>query len=95
MHESYQSVERGAVAVAALQEGSEEAGFGIEGAGKAKENDLTGGPFGRRYAQTIVHLGVELQNVATKATLADALTLALQRMGLAVQKVGKESAREK
>ena len=47
-----------------------------------------------QIAQTIVHLGVELQNVATKATLADALTLALQRMGLAVQKV-KESAREK
>jgi rsbT co-antagonist protein RsbR len=48
-----------------------------------------------QIAQTIVHLGVELQNVATKATLADALTLALQRIGLAVQKVSKESAREK
>jgi rsbT co-antagonist protein RsbR len=40
-------------------------------------------------AQTIVHLGVELQNVATKATLADALLLALQRLGLLVQKVSR------
>jgi rsbT co-antagonist protein RsbR len=35
-------------------------------------------------AQTIVHLGVELQNVATKATLADALALALQKIGMKV-----------
>jgi rsbT co-antagonist protein RsbR len=37
-----------------------------------------------QIAQTIVHLGVELGNVVTKATLADAFTLALQQLGLAV-----------
>jgi hypothetical protein len=31
-----------------------------------------------------VHLGVDLGNVATKATLADALVLALGRVGAAV-----------
>jgi rsbT co-antagonist protein RsbR len=39
-----------------------------------------------QIAQTIVHLGVELQGVTTKATLADALALALQRSGLTVTK---------
>jgi rsbT co-antagonist protein RsbR len=34
-----------------------------------------------QIAQTIVHLGVELGNVSTKATLADAFALALQRTG--------------
>ena len=34
-----------------------------------------------QIAQTIVHLGVDLGNVATKATLADALILALGRVG--------------
>jgi rsbT co-antagonist protein RsbR len=33
-------------------------------------------------AQTIVHLGVDLQGVTTKANLADALALALKRLGL-------------
>jgi rsbT co-antagonist protein RsbR len=37
-----------------------------------------------QIAQTIVHLGVELQGVITKATLADALAVALQRTGLMV-----------
>jgi rsbT co-antagonist protein RsbR len=37
-----------------------------------------------QIAQTIVHLGVELQSVITKATLADAFAVALQRSGLAV-----------
>jgi rsbT co-antagonist protein RsbR len=37
-----------------------------------------------QIAQTIVHLGVELSNVATKATLADAFALALRRAGLSV-----------
>ena len=37
-----------------------------------------------QIAQTIVHLGVELQSVVTKATLADAFAIALQRSGLAV-----------
>lgn len=35
-------------------------------------------------AQTIVHLGVDLQDVMTKATLADAFRVSLQRMGLRV-----------
>ena len=39
-----------------------------------------------QIAQTIVHLGVELGTVVTKATLADAFKIALQRTGLAVQK---------
>ena len=34
-----------------------------------------------QIAQTIVHLGVDLQGVTTKATLADAFLLALQRTG--------------
>ena len=39
-----------------------------------------------QIAQTIVHLGVDLQDVVTKATLADAFAIALKRMGLSVQK---------
>ena len=39
-----------------------------------------------QIAQTIVHLGVELQDVVTKATLADAFAIALRRIGLSVQK---------
>jgi rsbT co-antagonist protein RsbR len=38
-----------------------------------------------QIAQTIVHLGVDLADVLTKATLADAFAIALKRMGLAVQ----------
>jgi rsbT co-antagonist protein RsbR len=37
-----------------------------------------------QIAQTIVHLGVDLADVVTKATLADALALALKRTGLTV-----------
>src|SRR5687767_9678098 len=37
-----------------------------------------------QIAQTIVHLGVELGDVATKATLADAFGIALRRLGLTV-----------
>jgi rsbT co-antagonist protein RsbR len=37
-----------------------------------------------QIAQTIVHLGVDLGSVATKATLADALILALGRIGATV-----------
>jgi rsbT co-antagonist protein RsbR len=40
-----------------------------------------------QIAQTIVHLGVELHGVMTKASLADALALALKRSGLTVTKV--------
>jgi rsbT co-antagonist protein RsbR len=39
-----------------------------------------------QIAQTIVHLGIDLRGVTTKATLADALALALSRAGLAVVK---------
>ena len=37
-----------------------------------------------QIAQTIVHLGVDLNAVTTKATLADAFGVALKRLGLAV-----------
>ena len=39
-----------------------------------------------QIAQTIVHLGVELGTVVTKATLADAFAVALKRLGLSVTK---------
>ncbi|HVE70197.1 MAG TPA: STAS domain-containing protein [Thermoanaerobaculia bacterium] len=53
-----------------------------------------------QIAQTIVHLGVEINDVLTKATLADAFAVALTRIGLAVKKSGvpapvrKEAAAE-
>ena len=37
-----------------------------------------------QIAQTIIHLGVDLGNVVTKATLADAFSIALKRLGLSV-----------
>lgn len=40
-----------------------------------------------QIAQTIIHLGVDLGNVATKATLATALQISLRKLGLAVTKV--------
>jgi len=43
-----------------------------------------------QIAQTIVHLGIELRGITTKATLADALSVALERAGLAV--VSKRAA---
>jgi rsbT co-antagonist protein RsbR len=39
-----------------------------------------------QIAQTIVHLGVDLSEVTTKATLADAFMIALQRTGASVTK---------
>ena len=42
-----------------------------------------------QIAQTIVHLGVDLSNVVTKATLADAFAVALRHVGLKV--VGKDA----
>ena len=39
-----------------------------------------------QIAQTIVHLGVEINDVITKATLADAFAIALRRIGLTVAK---------
>lgn len=38
-------------------------------------------------AQTIVHLGVDLSQVITKATLADAFGIAMQRLGLTIVRV--------
>ena len=40
-----------------------------------------------QIAQTIVHLGVELGNIVTKATLAAAFTAALDRVGLSITRV--------
>ena len=44
-----------------------------------------------QIAQTMVHLGIEL-NVISKATLADALSVALERTGRAVTKLKKAAA---
>jgi len=41
-----------------------------------------------QIAQTIVHLGVDLNSVTTKATLADAFAIALKRTGLKVTTAG-------
>jgi rsbT co-antagonist protein RsbR len=44
-----------------------------------------------QIAQTIVHLGINLADIITKATLADAFTIALQRTGAKVTRLsGKE-----
>ena len=40
-----------------------------------------------QIAQTIVHLGVDLGDVTTKATLADAFAIALRRNGLTVSRI--------
>jgi len=42
-----------------------------------------------QIAQTIVHLGIDLQGVRTKATLADALALALQQTGWRISRDGE------
>ena len=47
-----------------------------------------------QIAQTMVHLGVEL-NVVSKASLADALQLALQRTGRVVNRIKKQPGAEK
>ncbi len=39
-----------------------------------------------QIAQTIVHLGIDLKDISTKATLADALALALQKTGWGVSR---------
>ena len=39
-----------------------------------------------QIAQTIVHLGIDLQSVTSKATLADALALAMKRVGYSFTK---------
>jgi rsbT co-antagonist protein RsbR len=47
-----------------------------------------------QIAQTIIHLGVDLTNVTTKATLADAFAIALRRSGQTVVKMDKRAAAE-
>jgi rsbT co-antagonist protein RsbR len=42
-----------------------------------------------QIAQTIVHLGVELGDVTTKASLADALAVAMKRIGFTVRRDGE------
>jgi rsbT co-antagonist protein RsbR len=37
-----------------------------------------------QIAQTIVHLGINLQGIVTKASLADALALAMKNLGYSV-----------
>jgi rsbT co-antagonist protein RsbR len=46
-----------------------------------------------QIAQTIVHLGVDLGDVITKATLADAFKLALSRLGLVIARPKLAAAR--
>ena len=46
-----------------------------------------------QIAQTLVHLGVELGTVTTKATLADAFALALRRTGHGVLKIPRKGQR--
>jgi rsbT co-antagonist protein RsbR len=46
-----------------------------------------------QIAQTIVHLGVDLGSVITKATLADAFSVALERLGLTVKRAAPAADR--
>lgn len=46
-----------------------------------------------QIAQTIIHLGVDLTGVTTKATLADAFAVALRRSGHAIVKDNKDEKR--
>jgi rsbT co-antagonist protein RsbR len=48
-----------------------------------------------QIAQTIVHLGVDLGTVVTKATLADAFTVALRRLGLTVSRMATPAAKRR
>jgi rsbT co-antagonist protein RsbR len=45
-----------------------------------------------QIAQTIIHLGVDLTNVVTKATLADAFGIALRRSGMTVVRAKSNGA---
>jgi rsbT co-antagonist protein RsbR len=45
-----------------------------------------------QIAQTIVHLGINLEDVVTKAKLADAFALALHRSGRTVVRTGSALA---
>src|SRR5713226_3277542 len=44
-----------------------------------------------QIAQTIIHLGVNLEDVITKATLADAFAVALHKTGAAVTRIPARS----
>jgi rsbT co-antagonist protein RsbR len=46
-----------------------------------------------QIAQTIVHLGVDLGTVVTRATLADAFAVALRRLGMTITKSGVAARR--
>jgi rsbT co-antagonist protein RsbR len=46
-----------------------------------------------QIAQTIVHLGINLSEVITKASLADALAVALQKTGKTVVRADKQNAK--
>jgi rsbT co-antagonist protein RsbR len=46
-----------------------------------------------QIAQTIVHLGVDLNSVTTKATLADAFAVALKRLGLGISRTSPSPTR--
>lgn len=46
-----------------------------------------------QIAQTIVHLGINLSEVITKASLADALAVALQKTGKTVTKLDKQNGK--
>ena len=48
-----------------------------------------------QIAQTIVHLGVDLGTVITKATLADAFAIALRRLGLTVVEGRQRAAKRR
>lgn len=43
-----------------------------------------------QIAQTIVHLGIDLQGIVTKASLADALALAIRRAGFIVSRTERQ-----
>jgi rsbT co-antagonist protein RsbR len=47
-----------------------------------------------QIAQTIIHLGVDLANVVTKATLADAFATALRRTGMTIVSTARKSGTE-
>lgn len=42
-----------------------------------------------QIAQTIVHLGIDLQGIATKASLADALALAMEQQGFVISRTAQ------
>jgi rsbT co-antagonist protein RsbR len=46
-----------------------------------------------QIAQTIIHLGVDLSEVTTKATMADAFHVALSRAGMTISRTEQRSAR--